>query len=171
MQLGKELLKKDVISLANGKRLGRVEDLYLGSSLERITALYLGTEGNIFNRTPCMVPFERVARLGSDVVLVDDENAVQEEEKMAQVPLWTRLQDLRGRDVDTTGGTHIGQIEDVIVDESGQVLGYRLSNIEVRGPIAEKQAIALDTITDFGHDGALTIDLEKAERQTLSLRG
>ncbi|MDQ4074866.1 MAG: PRC-barrel domain-containing protein [Chloroflexota bacterium] len=170
MQKGKEILKKEVISVSNGRKLGTIEDLYLGTSLERIRALDITTESGLFNRTTRLIPFDHVVRLGVDVVLVEDDDVTRAEDELAQTALWTRLSQLRGRKVDTTGGTHIGRITDVIISDEGDILGYALGDIAVKGPIAQKRAVALDTITDLGHeDGIMTIDLEKAERQELSL--
>lgn len=170
MKQGKHILGKPVISVSSGSRIGTVDDLYLGSSLERVAALYMGTEGGLFNRTARMIPFERVVRLGEDTILVEADDVIQDEKQMAQVSLWTRLSKLQGRQVDTTGGTRIGAVDDVLIGEEGKVLGFSLGRIEVKGPIAQKQAVAIDTITDLGQeDETMTIDLERAERQELTL--
>ncbi len=170
MKLGKEILGKPVISVSTGSRLGTVDDLYLGSSLERVAALYMGTEGGMFNRTARMIPFERVVRMGEDAVLVEGDDVIQDEKQLAQVSLWTRLSKLQGRQVDTTGGTRIGAVDDVVMGEDGKTLGFSLGRIEVKGPIAQKRVVAVDTITDLGHeDETMTIDLERAEQQELTL--
>jgi hypothetical protein len=44
MRLGKDLLDKPIISLTDGRNVGKVKDLYLDEQLEKITALYLGSE-------------------------------------------------------------------------------------------------------------------------------
>ncbi len=120
MQLGRNLLKKPVISVTNGRNLGSVDDIYLSGGLDQVTGLYLGTSGGIFNRTACLVAYGHVVRLGDDVVLVEDDEVVEGADQFAQVSLWTRLSKLRGREVDTTGGTRIGTIDDVILGEGGR---------------------------------------------------
>ena len=55
MRLGKDLLDKPLISVTDGRMVGRVKDLYLDNNLERIVGLYLGSEG-IFNRNHACQP-------------------------------------------------------------------------------------------------------------------
>ena len=52
-----------------------------------------------------------------------------------------------------------------------RVVGFSLSSVQVQGPVAEKRVITPDCILviDFEND-LFTIDLAKAEGQTLSLK-
>lgn len=168
MKLGRNLLKKPLISVSRGSQLGYVEDLYLGTKLDEVVALYLGSEG-ILRRSASLALMSDVELLGEDVVLVRDNDVVQELKDVAQVALWTRLSNLRGREVDTTGGTRIGTIGDVIINTEGEVLGYALDRVSVKGPLSQRGAIPLDAVVDLGHDdGVMTIDLPKAEQHTLA---
>lgn len=50
------------------------------------------------------------------------------------------------------------------------MLGFSLSYVYVAGPIAENRSVAIHTVQDVGHeDGAMTIDLRRAEGQELSM--
>ncbi len=49
------------------------------------------------------------------------------------------------------------------------MIGYSLGQVYAEGPLSQKRAIAMDVVTDLGHDGAMTIDLARAEAQELSL--
>ena len=72
----------------------------------------------------------------------------------------------RGRPVDNSGGTKVGRVGDVLIDGEGHVLGFTLGNVYVTGPIAENRSVAIHTVLDVGHeDGAMTIDLQRAEEQ------
>lgn len=169
MRRGKTLLKKDVISAREGRKLGTVNDLYLGADLERLAGLYLGTEG-LVRRTACMIPQSNVELLGEDVILVDEADAVRDTGQVPELALWTRGDALRGREVNTAGGTRIGLIDDVILDDEARVVGYTLSQVFVSGPVADKRAIARGAVTDFGHGGSpLIVDLAQVEQQELSL--
>jgi hypothetical protein len=79
--------------------------------------------------------------------------------------MWLRLEKLRGREVDTPGGTKVGIIGDITLGEQGQITGFSLSRAFVEGPIAAKGMIPRDALIDVGHqDGAMTIDLQKVEQ-------
>ena len=58
----------------------------------------------------------------------------------------------------------------VILDKHGRTLGFSLSHAFVSGPIAENRAVACHAVQDVGNeDGAMTIDLQLAEQQQLSV--
>lgn len=169
MRLGKDLLDKLIISVTDGRMIGKVKDLYLDEKLETITAFYLGSEG-IFSRRSTLVSRDHITLLGLDAMLADNSDVVVEEAESAEVSQWIRRQDLIGREVDTSGGTKVGVIGDVIVNDEGQVIGFKLARIFVEGPIARKQAVAREVVVDVGHvDGAMTIDMAQAEQHSLSL--
>jgi sporulation protein YlmC with PRC-barrel domain len=169
MRLGKDLLDKPIISVTDGRLLGKVKDLYLDQSLEKIAGLYLGSEG-IFSRKSMLVSHDRLTLLGIDAVLAADSDVVVEETQASEVEQWVRRQDLVGREVDTTGGTKVGVIGDVIISDDDAVTGFKLAKVFVEGPIAKKLAVAREVVADTGaEDGVMTIDLAQAEQHDLSL--
>jgi uncharacterized protein YrrD len=170
MRLGKDLIDKPVISITDGRLVGKVKDLYLNDKLESIVGLHLGSEG-IFNRRSLAISRDRVTLLGIDAILVDSsENVVVDEEQLEGSEGWLRRQDVQGRGVDTTGGTKVGVIGEILINDQGDVLGFKLARVFVEGPMAKKQAVAREVVVDVGNvDGAMTIDLAQAEQHSLSL--
>jgi sporulation protein YlmC with PRC-barrel domain len=169
MRLGKDLLDKPLISVTDGRLVGRVKDLYLDSNLERIVGLYLGSEG-IFSRKSMLVSRDRLTLLGIDAILAADSDVVIDESVATEIDQWVRRQELVGREVDTTGGTKVGVIGDVIINDDDGVIGFKLARIFVEGPIAKKQVVAREVVVDTGaEDGVMTIDLAQAEQHSLSL--
>ncbi len=69
-----ELRKKEVVSVTDGKKLGRIVDLKLGLESGRILAIVVPGERsmNIF-RPPedVVIPWQRICRIGDDVILVN----------------------------------------------------------------------------------------------------
>ena len=112
-----------------------------------------------------------VVTIGQDAILVKHADVVHEEQDLAETEeFWLRRDELQGRPVDTPGGTKVGKVGDVIINHEGEIRGFSLSTDSVAGPIAENNAIARHTIQDMGQeDGSMTIDLEQAEQQELSL--
>jgi uncharacterized protein YrrD len=168
MRAGKDLTEKSIYSLTDGRLVGKVKDLYLDSNLERVVGLYLGSEG-IFSRKNMLITRDRVTLFGVDAVLVADSEVVLEEAQVAELDTWVRRQDLAGRDVDTPGGTRVGIIGDILVDDEGTVVGFKLARTFVEGPISRKHAVAREVVVDTGgEDGVMTIDLAQAEQHDLS---
>lgn len=70
-----ELKQKDVVNICDGRRLGKPIDLVLGDTA-CVEALVVPAGGGFLNllrqeKEGCLVPWERVLRIGSDVILVE----------------------------------------------------------------------------------------------------
>lgn len=70
-----ELKQKDVVNIRDGRRLGRPIDLVLNETA-CVEALVVPVPGGFFNllkqdKEGCQVPWDRVLRIGDDVILVE----------------------------------------------------------------------------------------------------
>jgi uncharacterized protein YrrD len=63
------------------------------------------------------------------------------------------VSDLHGREVQTEGGTKLGVVEDVVLDNEARVLGFTLGKVYADGPLAEKKHVVREAITDLGCKG------------------
>lgn len=163
MRLGKDLVGKTIISITDGRSLGEVKDIYLDSQLTTITGIYLGSEG-LLKRKHFLIARKSVVVFGIDAILVEKTDVTLEEEDRPEAAAWVRLSKLRGRDVDTPGGTKVASIGDVILGEQGDITGFALSRVYVEGPIAQNGRIPRSALIDTGgEDQVMTIDLTKAE--------
>jgi uncharacterized protein YrrD len=170
MFLGKDIIGKPVITINDGRSIGRVKDIYLSADCQLVAGIYLGTEG-LFSRKSFLVKSEDITTIGQDAILVKHADVIHEEGDLVETgESWLRRDELQGRSVDTSGGTKVGKIGDVIINGKCQVLGFSLSYVYVTGPIADNRSIAIDTIQDVGNeDGTMTVDLQRAEEQELSV--
>lgn len=163
MRESKDLIGKTVISVSDGRLLGTVRDIYLDQNLYWMTGIHLGSEG-LLKRKALVIARENVVVFGIDAVLVKNADVVTDTKTYAPATKWLRLDDLKGREIDTPGGTKVATIGDVILDEEARVIAVKLSRTYVEGPIAEKRVVPRDAIVDTGQaDGVMTIDLVKAE--------
>ncbi len=167
MRLGQSLIGNPVISITDGRELGQVKDLYLDANLRFVVGIYLGSEG-LIKRKPNLVRYVDVDLFGIDAVLVQSTNVVRKGDEVPDLAEWLRLGDLQGRDVDTPGGTKIGKVGDVVLNEQARIAGFSLTRLSIEGPVAENKAVARKALIDAGHtDGVMTIDLSQAERENL----
>lgn len=163
MRESKDLIGKSVISVSDGRLLGTVRDIYLDQNLYWMTGIHLGSEG-LLKRKALVIARENVVVFGIDAVLVKNADVVTDNKTFAPATKWLRLDDLKGREIDTPGGTKVATIGDVVLDEEARVISVKLSRTYVEGPIAEKRIVPRDAIVDTGQaDGVMTIDLVKAE--------
>lgn len=163
MRLSKDLVSKSVVSIDEGRVVGQVKDVYFSADLSRMVGIFLGKEG-LIRRKSLLIPVDAVVVFGIDAVLIKTASALTDNKMLTEAEQWIRLHDLEGRDVDTPGGTRVGTIGDVILDEEGKISAFYLSRVLVEGPLAEKKQIDRRAMIDSGQaDGILTIDLPRAE--------
>lgn len=165
MRLGKELIGKPIYSVTDGRFLGNVKDLYVNDTLYWLAGIFLGSEG-IIKRKSLVIHRDYVVVFGLDAVLTQKSDVVTDDKEETAVASWLRLSDLRGREVDTPGGTKVGTIGDIILGEEAHIQGFTLAKVFVEGPVAEQGTIPRDALIDTGNeDGRMTIDLPKVEQQ------
>ncbi|MGD2104207.1 MAG: hypothetical protein PVJ55_03700 [Anaerolineae bacterium] len=169
MRLGKSLIGNPVFGISDGRKLGEVKDVYLGHDLTSVVGIYLGREG-LLRPTPLFVERDDVALFGVNALFAKGSFTVREGDEAPEPPGWLRMDQLRGREVRTPGGTKIGRIGDVVLDEDANVTGFSLVNLSVRGPVADADAVARSAVVSIEDaEGAMTMDLAKAEESLLEV--
>lgn len=167
MLTSKEIINRLVISINDGKKLGQIEDLYLDRDMRQVAGVYLGSEG-ILRRKEKVILRADVQVLGVDVWLVSSADVVTPLKSIPDAQTFTLVDNLRGREIQTDGGTRLGVVDDVILDLDLQVLGFLLGKVYMQGPLAQKKAVIRDAILDTGSKNqAMVVDLVKAESGTL----
>ena len=163
MRLGKDLINKPIYTLDEGKLLGKTQDLYLDDSLEVVLGIYLGAQGLVRRRSQ-LIRSGDVSVFGADAILVKNADVVTDDNDLAAAKEWLRRDKLAGRDVDTPGGTRLGQLGDVVVDAAGRITGFAMWKVFVEGPLADKRVIDRSAVLDTGQvDGRMTVDLSRLE--------
>lgn len=70
-----DLRMREVINLADGRRLGPIKDIDIDLEQGRISAIILPGAGKFFSffgrEEEIVVPWEKIKRIGVDVILVD----------------------------------------------------------------------------------------------------
>jgi len=159
----KGVLHKLVIGLSDGKKLGEIEDLYLDPDLREVVGLYLGSEG-LIKRKDKFLPRAAVQLTGIDAWLVSDSASLTTTDKVPEISTLTLVENLRGREVQTTGGTKLGVIDEVLLDANLLVLGFGFGKVFLQGPLAEKKFIVRSAISDLGGpETPMIADLSLAE--------
>ncbi len=163
MRLSRELDGKPIISIADGRILGKTKDVYLDPELNFVAGFYVGTEG-LIKRKNLVIKREDVVLLGIDAILVKNADVVTDDRELPEAKLWVRQDTLDGRQVDTAGGTKLGIAGDVVVDQTGNIIEIALSRVMVEGPLAEKRNIPRAAVVDVGkEDGHMLVDMGKLE--------
>ena len=155
---------KSLISVADGKIVGEVKDVYLDKDLSKVTAVFLGKEG-LINRKTLVIGRAQIQVFGVDVWLVSGSDVVTNPENLLSADSFVLMGDLRGREIQTGGGTKVGTIGDVVIDAQGYVKGFVFDKVLVQGPLAETRMIARAAIAVLGSKTTPMItELEQAEK-------
>ena len=108
-----EVIGKTVVSADTGDRLGGVSDALIDDV--SVVALVIG--GGLLAKEH-VLPFRDVQTLGGDAVLArTGSGMVGPKEWRTSGPETSRSSALRGRAVVTTGGTRLGEVSDVLIDD------------------------------------------------------
>ncbi|MBN2100225.1 MAG: PRC-barrel domain-containing protein [Dehalococcoidia bacterium] len=145
----KEYTNKPVISTSDGRKLGKIKDLYLDPRLTKVTAVYLGGSG-VLRRRKLMIERDRVQTCGVDAWLVARADVVVGPGDIAGSRDFVPARQLHGRQIVSEGGTEIATVDDVVLDGECRVKGFTLGKIPASGPLAERKAIALEALTSLG---------------------
>ena len=167
MITSKEHASKPIISITDGKKLGEVKDLYLDQDMRQVAAVFLGKEG-LISRKALVIARSAVQVYGVDAWLVTGSDVITGPDAISESGTFTLIGDLRGRELQTEGGTKIGVIDHVILDDEAHVLGFGLGKVYAQGPLAERKMIARDAILSLGNmKEPMTINLAQAESLAL----
>jgi uncharacterized protein YrrD len=167
MITSRELSNKPLISITDGKKLGEIKDLFLDHDMRQVAAVFLGKEG-LINRKTLLIARSALQVYGVDAWLVSGSDTVLGMDGVPESDTFILLSDLRGREVQTEGGTKIAVIDHVILDHEARVLGFGLGKVYAQGPLAERKALAREAIMDLGDaKKPMTVDLAQAETRAL----
>lgn len=172
-----------VVSIGTGERIGSISELLLDLDAKRVAAFVLGGSsgmtGGVLSSSetppPQYVPADQVHAIGPDAMTVQDGSVVQETGPVDDI---IPLSELTKRKVVTEGGTYVGQIASVEIDENSM----KLTHLEVSpGFFKSNQMVDTGQIITVGpemlivdnavcedpapaHDQAMTDGMESDDR-------
>ncbi len=168
MITSKEHSNKPLVSITDGKDIGEIKGLYLDPDMRQVAGVFVATEG-IINRKTLAITRKDVLVYGIDTWLVSGPDIVKPVEEIPDSAAFILVSDLRGREIQTEGGTKLCTVEDVLLDSQANVLGFTLGKVYAQGPLAERKAIVREAIIDLGSkEKPMTANLSQAESLTIS---
>jgi uncharacterized protein YrrD len=146
------MIGKPLISVTNGKRVDKVEDVLIDPRTLQVSAL-VTEKGGLFKQEIEAVLNGNVEVWGKDAILVSHPNVAVGEDYLSELGQWLSVSDdLKGRDVVSTEGTRVGVLDDVVIDTQGRVVEYALGQVFVEGLVAEVKRIPVEMTRSLGQD-------------------
>jgi hypothetical protein len=72
--------------------------------------------------------------------------------------------------MNTAGGTKVGTVGDLLIDDDYRVVAFSLARVNVEGPIARNRIVTRKAVTDSGgFDGSIVVDLSEAEQPDMGM--
>jgi sporulation protein YlmC with PRC-barrel domain len=140
---------RQVISIAEGTKVGNVRDALLDTATHFVAGFVVGGD-----RGEVVLPFGKIAKIGPDAIMIEGASATQS----GGADGLRKLSDLQKLDVMSSEGTALGNVGDLELDQdSGQILSLDVRAGGVFGLGAQKQTVTIGLVRSFGTD-AITVD-------------
>ena len=121
----RKVMKRDVVTVKEGRRLGRPEDLRIDPREHRVAILVLA-RGSVPDSS-LVVHASAVRSFEADRLAIDDLDALKVAARdETALRLLEQGLHLQGREVMSATGHELGRIASVLVDSDGRVTEYRL---------------------------------------------
>ena len=137
-----------IVSITEGTRLGRVDDLVIDSAQRSIVALQCSEQGKRF-----IVPFQLVRNIGQDAITVENSQVTQVEGQQGLAPGTLRLDDFLKLKVVDESGAFIGNVNQVDIDAiNGQMVSISVHKGGVLGLGGVTTVIPSEQIRAIGQE-------------------
>jgi len=137
-----------IVSISEGTRLGRVDDIWLDIAQRSVTALQCSEQGKRF-----IVPFHLVKNIGQDAITIENSQATQVQGQVGLAAGTMRLADFVRLKVVDESGAFIGNVNEVDIDlASGRMVSINAHKGGVLGLGGTTTAIPAEQIHAIGQE-------------------
>jgi uncharacterized protein YrrD len=152
----KQLKGLAVISIADGEKLGTVDGVYVDPTAKRVVGFAVKHGGGLFAAGDHeLIDIDDVHALGRDALTLTDKGAVRGDQTRARLDQLVEVDDLLKLKAVTEGGTYVGQIAGVEVDETS----FRMDDVEVSpGFFKTNKLVPVHQVVSIGHDLVMVVD-------------
>jgi sporulation protein YlmC with PRC-barrel domain len=148
-----------IVSIAEGTKLGRVEDVLFDPQALRVAGLLIGGDGQTF-----VIPFEKIAHIGPDAVTVGSSQVTQIKsagDAFSGLPGLDRFTRLKVVD---EAGTLVGTVASIDIDgTTGRMLRFVVHKGGVLGIGRTATTVAVEAVRGIGAD-LITVATDAAAR-------
>jgi len=154
--LTQQLQGKPIISVTNGEIIAKVLDVLIDPETRHVAAA-ITSKGSMLGRQReiDVIPADEVQVWGQDAVLVKRPDVIVKDSTLPGREQWLRVSDqVKGHAVIGTDGTRIGQLNDVVIDFSGQFVAYDLVQpfVPAGDPTQKMKQIPAEATSVLGQD-------------------
>ena len=145
---GDPITGRAVVSIAEGTKLGRVDEVLVDTEELRVVALHVTAKD-----TEAVIPFDQVRSVGTDAVTVPSTRVAQRASGEQAVDSVAGLQELGKRKVVDEDGTFLGTVRGVVLNpDDGQLTELQTHKGGMLGVGGMSYTIPADEVTSVGDE-------------------
>jgi len=151
----KTLLSMQIISLEEGKHIGRVRGIVVDPDSFTIAALITDKQGWFGDYK--VVPFDRVMSIGDHAVTIDQKSSIEKPSNLPEIArLMRNKQPLLGAKVFSESGTLLGIVDDLLYNkETGGIDSLEISGKFLESVFRGRVSIPAAAVITFGTDAII----------------
>jgi len=156
MVKGKDVIGLKVMTVSDGKEMGKIKDLVYDSNSHEVKALLLD-EGGVFSDAKIILVPE-IQSIGKDAILIKDQATVKKASEADQVVAETARKDqyLTATKIVSEDGTDLGKVTDLYFDpQTGKVHEFEVSQGFIGNIQSGKKRIRVEDIITVGEDATI----------------
>ena len=162
-QLTRDMKGKSVVDIRYGQKIATVEDVMLDPGNLNPAAL-VTSKGSLLKREIKAIPASEVKVWGQDVILVSNPDVIRRQEELPDLENWLSVSDdINGHQVVGLDGMRIGQIDDLLISEKGDLTAFHLSQVSADSPVGETRMIPVEAVHSL--QDVLLVDLSQAREE------
>jgi len=164
-----EIIGMNVVD-ANGNFIGEVEKMVYSRSRKRILGIFF-RKGRII-KDKVAILFKDILSIGPDAIIIKGSWVLVNPSKIVEMSnVIEEEQDIVGYPVLTVDGTQIGEIKDIVLDEThGNIEGYILSGDFIEDLMQGRRILKFDDIVTVGEE-AVIVDNHQTDSRNYSQGG
>jgi uncharacterized protein YrrD len=163
--LGQELCGKPIISVTDGNIVARLEDVLIDPGTQQVATLVTSRDGRFNKSQAKVIPSDAIEVWGRDAILISQPRVVVQADRLPSGAEYLSVSHCIMRcEATSKEGTHVGIVDDVVIDAHGQLVGYDFAEVSIDGSIAWSRRVAAGAVCSLSGDG-LIVDLAQIQEQ------
>ncbi|MDH7576574.1 MAG: PRC-barrel domain-containing protein [Bacillota bacterium] len=152
MRKGRQFLSLPVVSLEEGKEIGRIRGLVINPQTVEVAALLVQRSG--FFSEQKVIPYPHVVSVGNNALTIQKIGSAEKLTSLPQILNLVKEQvKLRGARVITEGGTALGYVEEFLVDpDTGKITAFEVGGRFGEGLLKGRGVLPAQEVRTIGQD-------------------
>ena len=150
MRTGKDLIGLAIVDVRDGKKLGTADEVVISPNDGRLLRFVM-KHGGLFSSSEAIVEIDDVESIGPDAITVEGDEVAHTPEASAAAFREAREgeRSLVGRKIVTQGGSLVGQVSDVVINEQQR----RVTSLMIGGGMLEQgDTLPAERLVSVGPD-------------------